>query len=357
MKKTLKILFRSFVFLTTVSLVLVSQVDTCHAAAKQELVFLTWSEYIDPDIVKEFEKKYNAKIKEIYFETDEMRDEMMVTADGKGYDLVIANGPTISRYVKRKWLAPINKKQISNMKYIDIKWLKAFPDAEKYTTPYFWGTTGIAYRKDKVGKPVTSWNQLFKPGEDLRGKIVMIKDSRDLIGMALKALGYSANSTEKKELVAAEKLLMGQKPFVKTYSSLNLTKDSVLVTGEAWMAMAYNGDALMLKEFNEDIEFVVPQEGGNLWCDYLVIPESSSKKELAAKFINYLHGPKINARNAEFVYYATPNQAAERLLPKDFLEDPVSYPSKSVIEKSETHKALPARVQRNRNNIFSRVTK
>lgn len=357
MKKTLKILFRSFVFLTTVSLVLVSQVDTCHAATKQELVFLTWSEYIEPDIVKEFEKKYNAKIKEIYFETDEMRDEMMVTADGNGYDLIMSNGPTITRYVKRKWLAPTNKKQIPNFKYIDKKWLKAFPEAEKYAVPYFWGTVGIAYRKDKVGKPVTSWSQLFKPEEELRGRIVMIKDSRDLVGMALKSLGYSANSKDKNEHAAAEKLLMAQKPYVKSYSSLNLTKDSVLVTGEAWIAMAYNGDALMLKEFNEDIEFVVPQEGGNLWCDYLVVAESSSKKELAAKFINYLHGPKINARNAEFVYYATPNQAAEKLLPKDFLEDPVSYPAESVIEKSESYKNLPARAQRTRNTIFSRVTK
>lgn len=355
MKKTLKILFRSFVFLTTVSLVLASQVDICHAATKQELVFLTWSEYIDPEIVLEFEKKYNAEIKEIYFETDEMRDEMMVTADGKGYDLVVSNGPSISRYVKRNWLAQTNRKQIPNLKYIDKKWLKAFPDAEKYSVPYFWGTAGIAYRKDKVTKPVTSWNQLYKPGEDLRGKILMTKDSRDLIGMALKALGYSANSTDKKELVAAEKLLMGQKPYVKAYSSLTLTKDCILVTGAVWMAMSYNGDALMLKELDENIEYVVPQEGGNLWCDYFLIPESSRGKKLAAQFINFLHEPKINARNAEFVYYATPNKAAEKLLPIDFLENPVSYPSKSVLEKSEAYKALPARVQRTRNSIFSRV--
>jgi spermidine/putrescine transport system substrate-binding protein len=183
----------------------------------------------------------------------------------------------------------------------------------------------------------------------------MIKDSRDLLGMALKSLGYSANSTSQAELDSAKKLLLAQKPFVNSYSYIALNEKASLVTGEALMAMVYNGDALMIQEHEPAIKFVQPEEGGNLWCDYFLVLDSSPKKDLAYTFLNYIHEPEVMAKLAQFAYYATTNIAAEKILPEDFLSDPIIYPPKQVLEKSETYSTLPPRTTKKYNAIFNLV--
>ena len=329
--------------------------DTPAKAATQELVLLNWADYLDPELIAEFEKKHGIKVKQIYFEHDEARDNILVEADGKGYDLAIVNGGNMSSYRARGWLAPLSEAEIPNLRHIDRRWMSAFPAAEGHAMPYFWGTLGIGYRADLVPEPITSWQQLFRPAESLHGRIGMIGDPSDLLGMALKALGYSANSADRRELAEAERLLLDQKPFVRTYRYVALTEESSLVTGEVAASMMYSGDALMVAEHHDEIVYVVPKEGGNIWVDYLVVMASSPKKELAKKFINFLNEPENAAQLAEFVYYATPNLAAERLLPKEFLEDPTIYPSKSVLERSEFYTELPPRAEKRRNTIFSGV--
>jgi len=324
-------------------------------AATQELVFLNWADYLDPELIAEFEAKHGIKVKQIYFEHDEARDNILVEADGKGYDLAIVNGGNMSTYRARGWLAPLSETDIPNFKHLDRRWIGAFEAAEGHAMPYFWGTLGIGYRADLVAEPITSWQQLFRPAEALRGRIGMIGDPADLLGMALKALGYSANSADSRELGEAERLLHDQKPFVRTYSYVSLSEESSLVTGEVAASMMYNGDALMVAEHHPEIVYVVPEEGGNVWIDYLVVMAASPRKELAKTFINFLNEPENAARLAEFVYYATPNLAAERLLPKEFLEDPTIYPSKSVLERSEFYTDLPPRAEKRRNTIFSGV--
>ena len=121
--------------------------------------------------------------------------------------------------------------------------------------------------------------------------------------------------------------------------------------------MLYSGDALMVQEHHEDIEYVLPEEGGNIWVDYLVVLESSKNKDLALAFINFLNEPENAAQLAEFVYYATPNKAAEKLLPAEFLEDPVIYPSKEALAKSEFHNPLPPRAAKKRNLAVSKILK
>lgn len=197
---------------------------------------------------------------------------------------------------------------------------------------------------------------LFKPSESLRGKIAMLDSQRDALGMALKALGYSANSTESKEISEAVELLLAQKPFVKTYTYLVLDENSALVKGDVAMAMMFSGDALMVQEEHDEIQYLVPREGGNIWADYLVVMQESRNKDLAYAFINFLNEPENAAQLAEFVYYATPNKSAEKLMPTEFLEDSVIYPSEEVLSKCEAYKPLAPRATKKRNTQFSRLT-
>lgn len=329
--------------------------DSPSQSTTRELVLLNWSEYLDPDLIAKFEQRYNVKFREVYFESDDLRDDMMLETDGRGYDLVLVNGISVDVYRKRGWLSPINAAQAPNLRHIENHWLDAFPGLRAYAVPYFWGTMGIAYRKDLVQTPLTSWMDLLQPASYLQGKIGMIESSRDALGMALKALGYSANSTDAKQIEAAQQLLLKQKPHVKTYTYIALGEESALVSGDIIAAMLFSGDALMVQEYHEEIDYVVPVEGGNIWVDYLVVLEDSKNKDLAHAFINFINEPENARQLAEFVYYATPNKAAEKLLPAEFLEDPVIYPSQTVLDKSEFYKPLPPRVMKQRNNAFSRV--
>jgi spermidine/putrescine transport system substrate-binding protein len=319
------------------------------------LVFLNWSEYIDPELVEEFEQQFNAKVSEVYFESDDLRDDMMLETGAVGYDLVIVNGINVDSYRKRGWIAPLDESAIPNLKYVDTHWRNAFEGADGYGVPYFWGTLGIAYRQDLVEQAPRRWMDILQPAESLRGKIGMVENSRDLLGMALKALGHSANSGDPTAIKAAEELLLAQKPYVSTYNYIALTEESALVSGAIVAAMVYSGDALMVQEHNENIQYVLPAEGGNIWVDYLAVVESSRNKDLAWAFINFLNQPEHAAQLAEYVYYATPNTAAEKLLPQEFLADPVIYPSKEALARSEFHTPLPPRAVKKRNLAFARV--
>jgi spermidine/putrescine transport system substrate-binding protein len=324
-------------------------------AAPPALKVLTWSDYIDPEVVADFEAASGIRLDFIHFDSDETRDDYLVAANGSGYDLILVNGYSLRLYQQRGWVAPITPAEVPNLRHIDPKWLGGEISVPGYGVPYFWGTLGIAYRTDLVARPVTHWLQLFDPAPELHGRIAMIKNTHDLIGMALRARGHSVNSSDAQALAEARELLLRQKPHVKTYTYLSLDEDSALVTGEVWAAQMYSGDALMLQEFNPDIRYVVPEEGTNLWVDFWTVAAQSANKAAAMKFIDYINGPAVAARNAEFVHYASPNLSANALLPASHHEDPVINPPAEVIERSEAYEVLPPRAARAWNALFAEI--
>lgn len=226
----------------------------------QELVLLNWSEFMDPKLVAKFEQSHNALIRQVFFETNQARDQNLVESDGKGYDLAVVNDIALAPYRDRGWLAPLDRTNAPSLEHIDPRWYKFYAAAEGYAAPYFWGTLGIAYRADLVPYAITSWKQFFEPDEVLRHKIATTGDPADIVGMALKTLGYSANSITSAELAAAEGMLLKQKPFVHSHRYLSLGEKSALVTGEIFASMIFNGDALMVMEHEANIKFVVPEE-------------------------------------------------------------------------------------------------
>ncbi|WP_417539192.1 polyamine ABC transporter substrate-binding protein [Marinobacter sp.] len=325
------------------------------AAESRELVFLNWQDYMDPEILVEFEQRTGIAVKQSYFDSDTSRDELLLETEGKGFDVVLINGASIRILAKRGWLEPLDESSIPNLVHVDPRWRSAFEKAEEYGVPYFWGTLGIVYRKDLVPFEVTSWMDLLQPVAELRGKIAMISDSADMIGVALKALGYSLNSTDRQELKEAEALLHAQAPAVKTYRYISLNEDSALLSGQIAMSMMYNGDTRMLQEHSDNVAFVLPEEGSNIWTDYLGVLRASTRKADAKRFINFLNEPEIAARLARYVHYATPNQAAEALLPASFRDDQVIYPTGEALDNSEAYSRLPPRAKKNRAVIYSRL--
>lgn len=321
----------------------------------QSLKFLTPPDYLDPKLVNLFEQQFNAKIDFAYYEISSECDEMLAASDGHGHDILATGGYDIQKYYKRDWLAPIDASVIPNLKHIEARWVDAFPFARSHAVPYFWGILGIAYRQDLFPRPITSWKQILQPSEVPYNKIVLNRDPRDLTAIALKALGYSINSNDRAQFEQAGQLLQAQQPYVKDYRYIDLSARSPLVSGEVWASVVYSGDALVLNEFEDEIVYAAPDEGSNLWVDYLVILNRSSKKKLAAAFINFLNEPTIAARNAEYVYYATPNQSAKEYLPHEHLENSIIYPSDDYLARCETYQSLNPRTQKQINMMMVRL--
>ncbi|MFT4726357.1 MAG: spermidine/putrescine transport system substrate-binding protein [Granulosicoccus sp.] len=344
-----RLLFR----LLLLSSMLVS--EAAAAASQRALEIYTWSDYIDPEIVLEFETEFSAQLKQTYFESDEERDRELAGSAGTGYDLIMVSGQQVSNYAKRKWILPLDHKLVPNLDHVSSKWRNAFDATRTHSVPYFWGTMGIAWRSDLYPDGFDSWKQLIEPAPQLSGKIIMSRDGRELLSFALKAEGLSVNTSKKAQLSRAGKRLAAQKPFVKRYGIPALDETSELATGDAWAAAMYNGDVLMLQGHTENIEFRLPDEGGIIWVDYLVVANSSARKELALEFLDFLNRPEVAARNAEYVYYSTPNTSALQYVSDDYQRNPIIHPTELDLNGSEVLKSLSPRSQKIVNTVITQL--
>jgi spermidine/putrescine transport system substrate-binding protein len=320
------------------------------------LHILTWSDYLDPELVAGFEQTYQAKLKFTYFETDEHRDQILTQQGIEGFDLALIDAIRLPLYLKRGWISSIDAQLVPNLKHLDARCLADFTAAKEYAVPYFWGTQGIVYRGDLVEQPIQGWMQLFKPQEQLRGKIVMIDDSREVMGMAAIALGKSMASEDIRDWEAAAQLVYEQKPYVFSYGYIAIDEHSGLVSGEVLAAQIFNGEALSLQQHNKDIVYVHPVEGSSYWVDYWVLLKNAPHRELAHRFLNYLNEPANAATNAQSVYFATCNKAAEQLLPQDILQDPIIYPPPEVMERLQPYQLLSPEITRKVNMLYSQIT-
>ena len=331
--------------------------DRLDADSNQRVLhILTWSDYLDPGLAAGFEQTYQAKLKFTYFETDEHRDQILTQQGIEGFDLALIDAIRLPLYQKRGWLSSIDPQLVPNLEYLDPRCLSDFSATKEYAVPYFWGTQGIVYRGDLVEQPIQSWMQLFKPQEQLRGKIVMIDDSREVMGMAAIALGKSMTSEDIRDWEAAAQLVYAQKPYVYSYGYIAIDEHSGLVSGDVLAAQIFNGEALNLQQHNKDIVYVHPVEGSSYWVDYWVLLKHAPHRKLAHRFLNYLNVPANAATNAKSVYFATCNKAAERLLPQDILQDPIIYPPPAVMKRLQPYKLLSPEITRKVNMLYSQIT-
>jgi len=182
-------------------------------AEPRGLTLFTWDDYVDPGVIQAFEEQNDAKVRLVRFLTEDERQKTMALTSGQGFDLMVVSGVYIASYAKRGWQAELEPARLDNARYLEERWRNAFDGAARYAVPYFWGTLGIAYRRDKLPGTIDSWNQLYRPDSHLKGRITMINDARELMGTVLKALGHSVNSAETDEIEAAGRLLLEQKPY------------------------------------------------------------------------------------------------------------------------------------------------
>lgn len=290
-----------------------------------------WGEYIDSDLLSQFEEETGIRVIYSNFNTNE---DLYVKLKGGGsnYDVIVPSDYMIERMINEDMLRPINWDNVPNLKYVDEEYQHHSYDPEQaYSAPYFWGTLGIVYNTGLVDEEVDSWDILWD--EKYRRNIIMLDSSRDSIGIALARLGYSMNSRNPDELEQAKQLLIEQYPLVYAYL-VDQTRD-IMINGEAALAVMYSGDAVDALDNNEDLAYAVPKEGSNLWFDAMVIPKGAKNPENAEKFINFMLQPENAAQNSEYVWYSLPSTAAKELLSDELRENEVAYPPLELLDELE----------------------
>lgn len=320
-----------------------------------------WGEYISTgadegtlDVNSEFEKLTGIKVNYTNYATNE---ELYAKLKGGGaaYDVIIPSDYMISKMIKEKLVQPLDMNNIPNFKYIMNNFRnQAYDPSNEYSVPYTWGTVGIIYDETMIDIPEEDidWDLLWN--EDYADQILMFDNPRDAFAIAELMQGYSLNTENPDELEDAARKLRQQKKIVQGYVMDEIFDK--MGAGDALIAPYYAGDALTILDENEDLNFVVPKSGTNLFIDAMCIPSSARQKEAAEMYINFMCEPDIAFANIDYICYSTPHQAAFDMLDEDVRESPVSYPdSQFIADKTTVFVNLPDEANLKMQNLWTEM--
>lgn len=295
--------------------------DVDKSKLASELHVYNWTDYIDPALLDTFEKEYGVKV--IVDNYDQNEDMIAkVRAGGSGYDIVVPSDYAVEIMWRDGLLQELDKSMLSNISHVEPTLLnKYFDEGNKYSVPYMYGITGIAYNKKTFPTPPDSWSMVFDKANlaQYQGQFSMLDDEREVPGAALKYLGYSLNETNPDAIAKAQALLLEQKPYLAAYNSSDVNRK--LAGGEYLFAHAWSGQAMQARNGlgedlvgNPDIGFFIPKEGGMIWMDNLTILKDSPNAYTAHVFINFLLRPDVAAQNVTYIGYLCTNKDAIPLL-------------------------------------------
>lgn len=308
--------------------------------SKGQVKIFNWGEYIDEEVIEQFEEETGIEVVYDTFETNEAMYPV-IEAGGVSYDAICPSDYMIEKLIANDLLAEINFDNVPNVKYISesvMEGSKTFDPENKYSVPYTFGTLGILYNTALIDDEIKSWEDLWN--EEYKGNILMYNSPRDLFVAPLEILGYSINTTDEAQLQEAKELLLKQKPLIQRYV-MDQIKDS-MISGSASIAMSYSGEVLQLQEANPDLKYVVPEEGSNYFIDSWVIPANAENKENAEAWINFLNRPEIALKNFEYITYSTPNTGAQELMDEELLANPAVFPGEDILNQCEVFHSLGA---------------
>ncbi|MBG9588695.1 ABC transporter substrate-binding protein [Cytobacillus firmus] len=313
------------------------------------LTIFNWGDYIDADLVDKFEQETGIKV---IYETFDSNEAMMTKIEqgGTAYDIAVPSEYAIEKMKEDDLLLPVDHSKIPNLKYIDPRFMDLpFDPENEYSVPYFWGTVGILYNTDILGdKKITSWNDLWDP--QLKNQILLIDGAREVMGMGLNSLHYSLNDKDKDHLIEAKEKLDRLTPNIKAIVGDEIRM--LMENDEAGIGVVWSGTAQELMWEKDNLEYVVPEEGSNLWFDNMVIPKTAKNPEAAHQFMNFILDPENAAQNTEYVGYSTPNKEALKYMDEETISDERFYPDEEMTARLEVYENLGKRMLAYYNELF-----
>ena len=340
------------------------------AAAKEQTVNIyNWSDYIDEQVLEDFEAQTGISVNYDTFDTNELLETKLLTG-GSGYDVVVPTAYFLSNQIKAGVFMKLEKDKLPNLQNMSqhIKQrTQVYDPGNQYSVNYTWGTTGLGINehmvKARLGDvELNTWSLIFdldklKKLQDCG--VYMVDAPAEVFPAALKYLGKDPNSHAVEDLKAAAKLLETIRPYILKFSSSEYI--NALADGDICLAFGWSGDVLIARKRAKEagagvkIYYEVPREGTEMWFEQMAIPADAPHKDEAHAFLNFIMDPKVMARISDHIFYANGNANAARYMKKEILEDPAIYPPPQTLEKLYTTTAFPPDAQRLLNRLWTRV--
>lgn len=276
----------------------------------QTLNLYSWSEYIPQEALDRFSDQTGVKVN---YDTYASNEELLakLKAGGANYDVIVPSDYLVGLMREQGLLAPLDKTRLKNAANIEDRFLdQQFDPGNQFTLPYQWGTTGIVYNAAKVDPPIASFADLWRP--DLKDRLVVLDDQREMLGIALMQLGLDRNSRSATDLAQARDKLIALKPNIRVFDSDS--PKSQLLAGEVDAGVVYNGEAALLGRESPDYRYVLPADGCGVWFDNLAIPAGAPHPEVAHAFIDFMLAPEQSMLVTRDFPYSNPNTAGLALL-------------------------------------------
>ena len=316
------------------------------ASAKSELHLFTWTDYIDPELVERFEQENDCRVViDIFASNEEMLAK--VQAGASGYDVMFPSSYMVGKLARDGKIEAIDHSRLTTLGNIDTNYIaSALDPSMKYGIPYMVTYTGVAYRDDLLDgdkAPAHSWS-VFSERPDLKGRMTLLQDMRETIGAALLYHGHSLNTTDEAELAEARDTVIEWKKNIAKFESEQFKTG--VAGGEFLLVHGYSGDIGQVQldadgEIAPDrnhVAFFLPDEGFSLSCDEMVIPKTAPNKDLAYKFIDFIHRPDVAAQNMQYTVYWCPNAPAKKILEEEAPEmvaNPTIFPDPETLKRGE----------------------
>ncbi|MCT9097702.1 spermidine/putrescine ABC transporter substrate-binding protein [Haloarchaeobius sp. HME9146] len=305
-----------------------------------ELRVFQWKNYWPRETVRTFESAFGVDVTVDYYGSNEEMYRGLRDRGTAPYDLIFPSGYFVTGLAERGEVASFDLAKLPNWSNLETRWQvnpPYDPGPGRHSVPYQWGTVGVGWNRElaSFADPV-SWAVLWDP--DYAGRITMLNDVRQTLGVALKRLGYSLNTTSESEIREAGELLREQRPLLREYNSTNMVSN--LVDRRASPIHTWSGHAFvaywhLFADGGSPIEYRIPEEGGVMWVDTVAMPVDARHPGAAHAFVDYLLDPRVNASISNYVFYATPNEAAWPYVDDWILENPDIYPPPDRLEKLE----------------------
>jgi len=339
----------------------VSALLTAGAMAQEKVVNVyNWSDYIDESIIEDFTKETGIKVVYDVFDSNEILETKLL-AGGTGYDIVVPTGAFLARQIEAGVFQKLDKSKLpnlANMWDVVSERTAKYDPGNEYSINYMWGTVGIGYNVKKVQEAlgiekVDSWDVFFNPEKlsKLADCGVYVLDSpSDILPTTLKYLGLNPESTSAEDFAKAEEAMMKIRPFIRKFHSSEYI--NALANGDICLAVGWSGDVFQARDRAAEadqgvvVDYVVPQEGAEMWFDQMAIPADAKHLDEAHTFLNYIMKPEVIAKASNYVYYANGNKASQQFIEKDILEDPAIYPDEATLAKLFTVSPYDPKTQR-----------
>ncbi|MES2660418.1 MAG: spermidine/putrescine ABC transporter substrate-binding protein [Verrucomicrobiota bacterium] len=317
---------------TTSAAIAATSLPSCNSpGGKKTLTVFTWADYLSEDAKKGFEKAHGCTV---VIDTFDSNEAMLAKLESgaTGYDLLVPSSYAVQVLQRKGMLTPLDHAKLPNLKNIDATYIAKAADSKMaFSVPYMTAPTCLSYLASKVADPVESWSMLDRA--DLKGRITLLDDMREVLGSALKFLGHSLNSVVPAELAAARDVAIRWKKNIAKFE--NEQYKTGIASGEFHLVQGYAGDLIQVSEENDDMRIFIPKEGAAFSCDDLCIPKGAKQADLAHAFIDYVTGPEVAAENMEWIGYRAPNSGAYALLSEDFRGSAVLFPPAELFAKCE----------------------